>query len=131
MKKSEFVAAVAKEAGITRVQADKVVNAALDVVSKALKSGDKVTLTGFGTFEVRERAARAGMNIRTKQKIRIPASKRPVFSAGAVLKGIVSGKRAASKKPAASKGAQARPPGKPRRPKGKRLPGIPKPPTGK
>ena len=100
MKKSEFVAAVAKEAGITRVQADKMVNAALDVISKTLKSGDKVTLTGFGTFEVRERAARAGMNIRTKQKIRIPASKRPVFSAGAVLRGVISGKRAIAKKPA-------------------------------
>jgi len=103
VKKSEFVAAVAKEAGITRVQADKVVNAALDVVSKTLKGGDKVTLTGFGTFEVRERAARAGMNIRTKQKIRIPASKRPVFSAGAVLKGVISGKRPLAKKPAAKK----------------------------
>ncbi len=79
MKKSDFIVAVAKEAGITRVEA-------------------KVTLTGFGTFEVRNRAARAGMNIRTKEKIRIPASKRPVFSAGAVLKGVISGKKAASRK---------------------------------
>jgi DNA-binding protein HU-beta len=98
MKKSDFIVAVAKEAGITRVEADKVVNAALSVISRTLKSGDKVTLTGFGTFEVRNRAARAGMNIRTKQKIRIPASKRPVFSAGAVLKGVISGKKAAPKK---------------------------------
>src|SRR5260370_19802783 len=74
MKKSDFIAAVAKEAGITRVEADKVVNAALSIISHTLKSGEKVTLTGFGTFEVRERAARAGMNIRTKEKIRIPAS---------------------------------------------------------
>lgn len=97
MKKSEFVAAVAKEAGITRVQADKVVNAALSVISHTLKDGDKVTLTGFGTFEVRERAARAGMNIRTKEKIRIPASKRPVFSPGAVLRNSISGKGGAKK----------------------------------
>jgi DNA-binding protein HU-beta len=92
MKKSDFIAAVAKEAGVTRVQADKVVNAALSVISNTLKSGDKVTLTGFGTFEVRNRAERAGMNIRTGEKIRIPASKRPVFSAGAVLRGSISGK---------------------------------------
>jgi DNA-binding protein HU-beta len=97
MKKSEFVSAVAKEAGITRVQADKIVNAALSVISHTLKGGDKVTLTGFGTFEVRERAARAGMNIRTKEKIRIPASKRPVFSPGAVLRNSISGKKAAAK----------------------------------
>jgi DNA-binding protein HU-beta len=102
MKKSEFIAAVAKEAGITKVEADKVVNAALSVVSKTLKGGDKVTLTGFGTFEVRERAARAGMNIRTGEKIRIPASKRPVFSAGAVLRSAISGKKPGAKKAAAA-----------------------------
>ncbi len=108
MKKSEFVAQVAKEAGVTRVEADKVINAALNVITSTLKSGDKVTLTGFGTFEVRQRAERAGMNIRTKEKIRIPASKRPVFSAGAVLRGAVSnknGKKAA--KPAAKAKAPA------------------------
>ncbi len=113
MKKSEFIAAVAKEAGITRVEADKVVNAALSVISSTLKGGDKVTLTGFGTFEVRERAARAGMNIRTKEKIRIPASKRPVFSAGAVLRSSISGKKAASKgKAAASKNGKGAKPAK-------------------
>jgi DNA-binding protein HU-beta len=113
MKKSEFIAAVAKEAGITRVEADKVVNVALSVISSTLKGGDKVTLTGFGTFEVRQRAARAGMNIRTKEKIRIPASKRPVFSAGAVLRGSISGKKAASKaKAPAGKNSKAAKPGK-------------------
>ncbi|MEP7284251.1 MAG: HU family DNA-binding protein [Chloroflexota bacterium] len=117
MKKSEFIAAVAKEAGITRVEADKVVNTALTVISKVLKDGDKVTLTGFGTFEVRERAARAGMNIRTKEKIRIPASKRPVFSAGAVLRSAITGKKPTSKavkvavKPAAK--AESKPAAKP------------------
>lgn len=101
MKKSDFIAAVAKEAGVTRVEADKVVNAVLNVVTKTLKGGEKVTLTGFGTFEVRERAARSGMNIRTKEKIKIPASKRPVFSAGAVLKATISGKKPGAKKAAA------------------------------
>jgi DNA-binding protein HU-beta len=98
MKKSEFIAAVAKEAGVPRTEADKVINASLNVITKSLKGGDKVTLTGFGTFEVRQRAARTGMNIRTRQKIKIPASKRPVFSAGAVLKGTISGKRASASK---------------------------------
>jgi DNA-binding protein HU-beta len=104
MKKSEFVAQVAKQAGVTRVEADKVINAALSVITSTLKGGDKVTLTGFGTFEVRKRGERAGMNIRTREKIRIPASKRPVFSAGAVLKGTISGKKPAKK--AASKDAK-------------------------
>jgi DNA-binding protein HU-beta len=105
MKKSEFIGQVAKEAGVTRGEADKVINTALSIITSTLKSGDKVTLTGFGTFEVRERGARAGMNIRTREKIRIPASKRPVFSAGAVLKGQITGKRKVAKKPAAKKPA--------------------------
>ena len=109
MKKSEFIAAVAKEAGITRVEADKVVNAALNVISGTLKGGEKVTLTGFGTFEVRHRAERAGMNIRTKQKIRIPASKRPVFSAGAVLRGAISGKKTGAKGKTSGKAAAKAP----------------------
>jgi DNA-binding protein HU-beta len=108
MKKSEFVAEVAKKAGVTRVEADKVVNAALNVITDTLQSGDKVTLTGFGTFEVRQRAERAGMNIRTKEKIRIPASTRPVFSAGAVLRGAVGNKSDNGKKASGAKaGAKA------------------------
>ncbi len=112
MKKSEFVAQVAKEAGVSRVEADKVINTALSVITSRLKSGDKVTLTGFGTFEVRQRGERAGMNIRTREKIRIPASKRPVFSAGAVLKGHITGKKGGAKKSAAKKPA-AKPGAKP------------------
>lgn len=99
MKKSDFVAEVAKRTGVPRTKADEAVNAMISIIEDALKSGDRVTLTGFGTFEVRERGARPGVNIRTKEKITIPASKRPVFSAGAVLKNAVSGKAAA---PAAS-----------------------------
>lgn len=92
MKKSDFVAAVAQKTGMSRAKADDAVNAILDLITETLKSGDKLTLTGFGSFEVRERAARPGRDIRTKQKITIPASKRPVFSAGAVLKSAVSHK---------------------------------------
>jgi DNA-binding protein HU-beta len=92
MKKSDFVAAVAQKTGMSRTKADEAVNAVLDLITETLKSGDKLTLTGFGSFEVRERAARPGRDIRTKQKITIPASKRPVFSAGAVLKSAVSHK---------------------------------------
>ena len=108
MKKSEFIAAVAKQSGITRVEADKVVNAALSIISSTLKSGDKVTLTGFGTFEVRQRAARVGMNIRTKQRMEIPPSKRPVFSAGAVLRESVVGKKKV-KAGSNGKGSKAKP----------------------
>ncbi|MHB8628737.1 MAG: HU family DNA-binding protein [Aggregatilineales bacterium] len=92
MKKSDFVAEIAKKTGMSRAKADEAVNAILDTITETLKSGDKVTLTGFGSFEVRHRAARPGRDIRTKQKITIPASMRPVFSAGAVLKAAVSNK---------------------------------------
>jgi DNA-binding protein HU-beta len=98
MKKSDFVAEVAKKTGMSRAKADEAVNAVLDAITETLKSGDKVTLTGFGSFEVRHRAARPGRDIRTKQKITIPASQRPVFSAGAVLKAAVSAKPASKKK---------------------------------
>jgi DNA-binding protein HU-beta len=94
MKKSDFVAAVAHKTGMSRAKADEAVNAILDLITDTLKKGEKLTLTGFGSFEVRHRAARPGRDIRTKQKITIPASKRPVFSAGAVLKAAVSKKPA-------------------------------------
>jgi len=96
MNKTEFVAEVAKKTGMPRAKADEAVNAILDAITAALKKGEKVTLTGFGSFEVRHHAARPGRDIRTKAKITIPAGKRPAFSAGAVLKAAVS-KKAASK----------------------------------
>ena len=89
MKKTEFVDAVAEKAGITKTEAAKNVNAVLDVITEALAKGDSVVLTGFGTFKVRETKARNGVNPRTKEKIKIPATKRPSFSAGAVLKKAV------------------------------------------
>jgi len=88
---------------MSRVKADEAVNAVLEVITESLKSGDKVTLTGFGTFEVRNRAARMVTDIRTKQKKMTPASQRPAFSAGAVLKAAVSAKKEEHSKPAASK----------------------------
>jgi DNA-binding protein HU-beta len=92
MNKTEFIAELAKKTGLTHAKADEAVNAVLDAISEALVKGDKVTLTGFGSFEVRERAARPGRNIRTQEKITIPAGRRPAFSAGALLKEAVAKK---------------------------------------
>src|SRR5437016_1807768 len=92
MQKSELIARVAKDAGVSQVEAAKVINATISAITDALKTGDKVTLTGFGTFEVRNTAARTGTNPRTKQKIQIAAGKRATFSAGTLLRGAVSNK---------------------------------------
>jgi DNA-binding protein HU-beta len=93
MQKTELIARIAKEAGVSQVEAGKVVNTILKVVIETLKAGEKVTLTGFGTFEVRKTAARTGTNPRTKQKIHIAAGKRATFSAGTELRAAVSGKK--------------------------------------
>ena len=98
MKKSDFVAEVAKKTGLSQAKSNDFLTAVLDVITDTLKAGDKVTLTGFGSFEVRDRAARVVTDIRTKEKKQTPASKYPAFSSGAVLKAAV--------KPAASKPAQ-------------------------
>lgn len=90
MKKTDLIAAIAEKADISKKDADKALAALIDVVTDALKEGDKVQLIGFGTFEVRERAARTGINPQTKQNITIPASKSPVFKAGAAFKAAVS-----------------------------------------
>lgn len=90
MNKTEFIDAVSEKAGMTKTDARKAVQAVLDVITDSLTKGDRVVLTGFGTFEVREVKARTGVNPRTKQKLQIPATKRPAFSAGAVLKKAVS-----------------------------------------
>jgi DNA-binding protein HU-beta len=93
MNKTEFIAAVAQEAGIPKSEAQKVVKAVLDVITEALTKGDKVVLTGFGSFEVRQAKARTGVNPRTKEKVQIPATQRPAFSAGAELKKAVAPKK--------------------------------------
>ena len=89
MTKVELIAAVAEKANLTKKDAEAAVNGALDVITESLKGGDKVTLVGFGTFEVRERPERKGRNPRTKEEIEIPASKLPVFKAGKALKDAV------------------------------------------
>jgi len=82
---------------MTQADSGKAVDAVIDTITKALKGGDKVTLTGFGTFEVRKTAARVGTNPKTKQKIQIAAGKRAAFSAGSILKEAVSGPKAKKK----------------------------------
>jgi len=109
MQKTELIAQVAKSTGKTQVDTASVVNAAIDAIIAELKAGNKVTLTGFGTFEVRKTAARTGTNPSNGQKIKIPAGQRAAFSAGAVLKTAVSGKKPAAKKPAAKKAAAKKP----------------------
>ncbi len=89
MNKVELVAAVAEKAGLTKKDAEKAVAAVIGSIEAALVAGDKVQLIGFGTFEVRNRAARTGLNPQTKETIKIPASKQPVFKAGAALKNAV------------------------------------------
>ena len=90
MNKVELIAAVAEKAGLSKKDAEKAVAAIVASVEEALIKGDKVQLIGFGTFEVRERAARTGRNPQTKEEITIAASKQPVFKAGAALKKAVN-----------------------------------------
>ena len=90
MTKVELVNAVAAKAGLSKKDSDKAVSAVLDAITETLAAGEKVSLVGFGTFEVKERAAREGINPRTKEKIIIPASKLPSFKAGKALKEEVS-----------------------------------------
>lgn len=86
MNKTEFVAAIAEEAGITKADADKAVKAFTSVVVEQLKKGEKIQLVGFGTFEATKRPARQGINPLTKEKITIAAANVPKFKAGAGLK---------------------------------------------
>ena len=90
MNKAELVAAVAAKTGETKKAAEASVDAIVSVIKEALMEGDKVQLVGFGSFEVRKRAARKGRNPQTKEEIKIPASKAPVFKAGKQLKELVN-----------------------------------------
>lgn len=90
MTKTELVSAVADKAGLTKVDAERAVKAVVDSITECLKSGDKLSLVGFGTFEVSARAARTGKNPSTGAKIEIPASKTPKFRAGKALKDSVN-----------------------------------------
>ena len=89
MNKTELVALMAEEAGISKKDAEKALNAFIGGVQNAVKVGDKVSLIGFGTFEARERAAREGKNPQTGEKIKIAACKVPAFKAGKAFKDLV------------------------------------------
>ena len=90
MNKAELINAVAASADCSKKDAEAVITAALDTSTAALKEGDKVQLVGFGSFEVKKRAARIGRNPKTKESIEIPASVVPVFKAGKALKDAVA-----------------------------------------
>jgi len=90
MNKSELIDAVAEEADISKAAAGRAVDAMVNAVTNALKEGDQITLVGFGTFMVKERASRSGRNPRTGETIQIAASTMPVFKAGKALKDAVN-----------------------------------------
>ncbi len=90
MNKTELVAAVAAKAELSKKEAEAAVSATLDAITEALAEGDKIALVGFGTFSVKERAARTGINPLTKETIQIAASKSPAFKAGKALKDAIN-----------------------------------------
>ena len=92
MTRTELIATVAEKTGLSKKDSEKAVNAVFSGITEALASGDKVGIIGFGTFEVKERAARKGVNPRTGEEIEVKASKLPTFKAGKALKDIVSAK---------------------------------------
>lgn len=91
MNKHELISAIAQDAELTKKDAENALAAAVKAISNALAEGDKVQIVGFGTFEIRERAARTGKNPRTGEIIDIAASKVPAFKAGKALKDLVNG----------------------------------------
>ena len=90
MNKTELITLAAQNAGMARKDAERVINAAIDAVTAALAGGDKVQLSGFGSFEVKDREARMGRNPHTKEAVEIPATKVPVFKASKALRDIVA-----------------------------------------
>ena len=90
MNKAELVTAVAVQAGLSKKDSEKAINAAFDSITAALAAGDKVQLVGFGAFEVKERNARVGRNPKTKEEIQIPASRVASFKVGKALKDAVA-----------------------------------------
>ena len=90
MNKAELISAVAANADVSKKEAEAVITAALEAITAALKEGEKVQLVGFGSFEVKKRAARLGRNPQTKEPVEIPASVVPVFKPGKALKDAVA-----------------------------------------
>ena len=95
MNKTELIAAAAEKAGIAKKDAERVINAAIDTVVAELNKGERVQLSGFGIFETKEREERVGRNPRTKETIRIPATRTPAFKASKALTDAVSKSAAA------------------------------------
>ncbi|MFN3429441.1 MAG: HU family DNA-binding protein [Candidatus Sericytochromatia bacterium] len=91
MNKEELVSAVAEKTQLSKKASEEIVSAFVDTVTEALEKGDKVTLVGFGTFQVKERAARTGRNPRTGGELNIPAKRSPTFTAGKGLKDSLGG----------------------------------------
>jgi DNA-binding protein HU-beta len=94
MNRKELVDALAAKTESTKADAERNIGALLDIISGTLKKGDSLTLVGFGTFEVRKRAARTGRNPKTGEALKIKASKVPAFKPGATLKATVNGAKA-------------------------------------
>ncbi len=90
MNKTELIAAVAEKAGLTKKDAERAVNATFEAITESLVKGDKVSVSGFGIFEVKNREARVGRNPRTKETIEIPATRLPGFKASKTLKDTVA-----------------------------------------
>ena len=90
MNKTELIAAVAEKTGMTKKDAERVINATLETLTASLVAGDKVQISGFGIFEVKAREARVGRNPRTKETIQIPATRLPAFKASKALKDAVA-----------------------------------------
>ena len=90
MNKTELIASVAAKSGLTKKDAERVVNATIESITESLVKGDKVNVSGFGIFEVKARPAREGRNPRTKETIQIPATKIPAFKASKTLKDSVA-----------------------------------------
>ena len=90
MNKTELIALTAERTGLTKKDTERVMNAALDAISAAMAAGDKVQLSGFGTFEVKDREARVGRNPHTKEAIDIPATRVPVFKPSKARRDLIA-----------------------------------------
>ena len=90
MNKAELIAVVAEKTGLSKKDSEKALNATFEAITDSLKAGDKVSMVGFGTFEVKTRGERIGRNPKTKAEIKIPASRIPGFKAGKALKDAVA-----------------------------------------
>jgi DNA-binding protein HU-beta len=93
MNKSQLITAVSSDSGLSKIDSARAIDSLLDTVTRTLKKGDEVSITGFGKFSVVHRAARRGVNPRTGERVKIKASKAPKFAAGATLKQAISPRR--------------------------------------